>query len=126
VVEYWHYHPKVKGSCLGTPVTCGENRGNVSLKKYAHFNDLISITVIAKDTFKKFFFNIVLLVSRRGLDLNHRYQKSSNRLLKVCYVPATSAGLPRSLFWLQPLTVLMKQTRQAEHSVKQSILLICL
>ncbi len=38
-----------------------------------------------------------------------------NRLLKVCYVPATSATLNRLLFFsflLWPLTVLMKQTRQ--------------
>ncbi len=41
-----------------------------------------------------------------------------NRLLKVCYVPATSASLPRVSFFfsfhfllLRPLTVLMKQTR---------------
>jgi hypothetical protein len=38
-------------------------------------------------------------------------------------VPATSAGLPRLLFLLQPLSVLMKQTRQAACAVKQSILL---
>ncbi len=31
-----------------------------------------------------------------------------NRLLKVCYVPATSAGLNRLHFLLQPLTILMK------------------
>ncbi len=49
-----------------------------------------------------------------------------NRLLKVCYVPATSALLPRLLFLLQPLTVLMKQTRQAVCAIKQSILLRCL
>ncbi len=43
-----------------------------------------------------------------------------NRLLKVCYVPATSAGLLRMSFFfsflfllLQPLAVLMKLTRQA-------------
>ncbi len=46
-----------------------------------------------------------------------------NRLLKVCYVPATNAGLNRLLFLLQPLTVLMKQTRQAICTVKQSIYL---
>ncbi len=46
-----------------------------------------------------------------------------NRLLKVCYVPATSAGFPRLLFLLRPLTVLMKQTRQAIWAVKQSIIL---
>ena len=28
-----------------------------------------------------------------GLDPDHRYQKSLNRLLKVCYVPTTSAVL---------------------------------
>ncbi len=49
-----------------------------------------------------------------------------NRLLKVCYVLATCAGLPRLLFLLWPLTVLMKQTRQAVHAIKQSILLRCL
>jgi len=53
-----------------------------------------------------------------------------NRLLKVCYVPATSAGLPRVRFFfsflfmlLRPLTVLMKQTRQAVRAIKQSIFL---
>ncbi len=49
-----------------------------------------------------------------------------NRLLKVCYVPPTSASLPSLLFLLWPLTVLMKQTRQAVWAVKQSILLRCL
>ncbi len=58
----------------------------------------------------------------------HRYRKSQNRLLKVCCVPATSAGLPRVsfffsfLFLLQwPFTLLIKQTRQAVCAVKQSI-----
>jgi hypothetical protein len=46
-----------------------------------------------------------------------------NRLLKVCYVPATNAGLPRLLFLLRPLAVLMKQTRQAVCAVKLSALL---
>jgi hypothetical protein len=49
-----------------------------------------------------------------------------NRLLKVCYVPATSAGLPRLLFLLWPLTVLKEQTRQVVRAVKQSMLLTCL
>jgi hypothetical protein len=55
--------------------------------------------------------------------------KVHNRLLKVCYVPTTSASLSRLLFlfFLQwPLTVLMKQTRQAVHAFKQPSLLICL
>jgi hypothetical protein len=53
-----------------------------------------------------------------------------NRLLKVCYVPATSTDLPRVSFFfslsfllLQLLTVLMKQTRQAVRAIKQSIFL---
>jgi hypothetical protein len=49
-----------------------------------------------------------------------------NRSLKVCYVPATSASLPKLLFLLRPLAVLMKQTRQAVRAIKQSILLRCL
>ena len=57
--------------------------------------------------------------------VNHRYRKSQNRLLKICCVPATSAGLPFSFlffFLLQwPFTVLIKQTRQAVRAVKQSI-----
>jgi hypothetical protein len=53
----------------------------------------------------------------------HRYRKSLNRLLKVCYVPATRAVLIAffSSFLLQPLRVLMKQARQLVRSVKQSI-----
>jgi hypothetical protein len=53
----------------------------------------------------------------------HRYQKSLNILLKVCYVPATSTLLVAffSSFLLQPLTVQIKQTRQPVHAVKQSI-----
>jgi hypothetical protein len=49
-----------------------------------------------------------------------------NRLLKVCYVPATSASLNGLLFLLLPLKVLMKRTRQAVRVIKQSILLRCL
>jgi len=46
-------------------------------------------------------------------------------------VPATSASSSKAkllffLFMLQPLTVLMKQTRQAVRAIKQSILLRCL
>jgi hypothetical protein len=54
--------------------------------------------------------------------------KRKNRLLKVYYVPATSTTfLAFFLFFLLwPLTVLMKQTRQAVRLVKQSIFLRCL
>jgi hypothetical protein len=62
----------------------------------------------------------MLLISSTPIDI-----KRKNRLLKVCYVSATSATfLAFFLFFLLwPLTVLMKQTRQAVHAVKQSILL---
>jgi hypothetical protein len=64
----------------------------------------------------------------RDFTCNHKYQKSQNRLLKVCCVPATSAGLPRVsflfFFFLQwPFTVLIRQTRQAVCVIKQSIFL---
>jgi hypothetical protein len=61
-------------------------------------------------------------VKKSMLYVNHRYRKSLNRLLKVCYVPPISAAFFSS-FFLWPLTVLMKQTRQLAHSVKQSIYL---
>ncbi len=59
------------------------------------------------------------------LPIDHRYRKSLNRLLKVCYVPTTSAVLIAffSSFLLQPLTVLMKQTRLPVFAIKQSIYL---
>ncbi len=49
-----------------------------------------------------------------------------NRLLKVWYVPILALVLIGFFFLLQPLTVLIKQTRQAVHAIKQSILLRCL
>ncbi len=57
-----------------------------------------------------------------------KISKVQNSFLKVCYVPATSTSLSRLLFLLLrwSLTVLMKQTRQAVCTFKQSILLKCL
>ncbi len=40
-------------------------------------------------------------------------------------MPTDTAGLPRLLFLIWPLRLLMKQTRQAVHAIKQSILLRC-
>jgi hypothetical protein len=61
-----------------------------------------------------------------GIDI----ESLQNGLLEVCYVPTTSADLPRVSFFfsflfllLQALAVLMKQTRQAVRTVKQSIFL---
>ncbi len=48
-------------------------------------------------------------------------ERRKNRLLKFCYVPATSTAHNRLLFLLRPFTVLMKQTRQAVRAVRQSI-----
>ncbi len=61
-----------------------------------------------------------------SMGLEHRYQKMKNRLLKFCYVHATSAACNRLLFFLFLLwlfTVLIKQTRQAVRAIKQSIFL---
>jgi hypothetical protein len=60
----------------------------------------------------------LFLLSGLGIDI----ESLQNRLRKVFYVPATSAHLPRLLFLLRPLTVLMKKTRQTVHAVKQSML----
>jgi len=50
------------------------------------------------------------------------------RLLKFCYVPPTSATSFKAFlaFLLQPLTVLMRQTRQAVRAINPSIFLRCL
>ncbi len=68
---------------------------------------------------------------RLFLGSNPKISKIQNRLFKVCSLLcawATSAGLSRLLFlflrW--PLTIQMKQTRQAVPAFKQSILFICL
>ncbi len=59
----------------------------------------------------------------RSIDIERK-----NGLLKVCYVPASSATFlafsPFFLMW--PLTVLIKQTRQTVRAIKQSILLRCI
>ncbi len=55
---------------------------------------------------------------------SHRYQNKKNRLLKVCYVPATTAASFKAFFLfiiLQPFTVLMRHTRQAVRAIKQFI-----
>ncbi len=74
--------------------------------------------------------SIILAIDYEKLDQSIDIESLKNRLLKVCYVPATSAGLPRVSFFfsflflmVRPLTVLMKQTRQAVRTVRQSILL---
>jgi hypothetical protein len=50
--------------------------------------------------------------------------KRKYRLLKVCYVPATSSTFKAFLLW--PLTVLTRQTRLAVRALNQSIFLRCL
>ncbi len=67
---------------------------------------------------------VPLYRSGRTIDI----ESLQNRLLMVCYVPATSTGLPSLSFFfsfllLQPLIVLMKQTRQAVCADKQPIFL---
>ncbi len=72
-----------------------------------------------------------MFISLRSLkkvwcEINIDIERHKNRLLKFCYVPATSTAHNRLLFFsflLQPFTVLMKQTRQSVCTVKQSIFL---
>jgi hypothetical protein len=61
---------------------------------------------------------MVLINFIRAIDIK------KNRLLEVCYVPATSATSSKafvSFFTLRPFIVLTRQTRQALHAIKQSI-----
>jgi hypothetical protein len=56
----------------------------------------------------------------KAKDIKRKY-----RLLKVCYVPATSTAFLVffSLLLLWPLTLLIRQTRQAVRAINQSIFL---
>ncbi len=96
------------------------------IQKYKNFQQIIICTLFIKLT------TVCLLYQGRKETITNPegltiyIQSLQNRLLKVCYVPATSTSLPRLLFLLWPLTVLMKQTRQVVCTVKQSILLRCL
>ncbi len=69
--------------------------------------------------------NVGAYLSEASIDIERRRK---NRLLKVCYVPTHSATFLAffSFFVLWPLTVLMRQTRQAVCTIKQSILLRCI
>ncbi len=125
------------------PFSPSESNENSSLLKLCSFQSLKPVVVLflfdfyyhgsLKRIFKKWYLqlgqNFLYLLKIVNTDhyktCIHRYRKSQNRLLKVCCVPATSAGLPRISFFfflLQwPLAVLIKQTRQAVCAVKQSI-----
>ncbi len=67
-----------------------------------------------------------VILAQLACPLSIDIERRKNRLLKFCYVPATSTAHNRLLFFLfllRPFTVLMKQTRQAVHAVKQSLFL---
>jgi hypothetical protein len=81
--------------------------------------NVMLVSAMASFTFPKFHHETVLTLA------TSKYY----RLLKFCYVPATSAAHNRLLFFLfflRLFTVLMKQTRQAVRAIKQSIFLRCL
>ncbi len=59
------------------------------------------------------------------LEWSHRYQKAKNRLLKFCYVPATSAAQNRLLFYFFAAAV-YSTTEANMANLKQSIILRCL
>ncbi len=56
---------------------------------------------------------------------NHRYRKAKNRLLKCCYMPATSAAQNRLLFYFFCCGCL-QYYKANKASLKQSIILRCL
>jgi hypothetical protein len=65
-------------------------------------------------------------VERKTIDV-----ESQNRLLKVCYVPTISTGLPWQLlllffFFAAAINSTNEKTRQAVRAIKQSILIRCL
>jgi hypothetical protein len=59
------------------------------------------------------------------MGVSHRYQKSLNRLLKVCYVPAISTVLIAffSSLFAAAINSIMKQTRQPVCAIKKSVYL---
>ncbi len=86
-------------------------------------NITVSINVLTSIIIWFFWFFQHLGMQLRGVRLID-IESLQNRLLKVCYVPATSASLPRLSFLfyfifllLRPLTVLMKQTRWLKQSI---------
>jgi hypothetical protein len=68
---------------------------------------------------------IVILLQRIPICAAHRYRKAKNRLLKFCYVPATSAAQNRLLFYFFAAAV-YSTTEANKASLKQSIILRCL
>ncbi len=113
-----------------------QNSRRNSLKEPTNFthNTMNFFSFQSKKVFTKHFNKVMtlgLLAGKIKIKVCNIYIESlKNRLLKVCYVPATSTGLPRvSVFFsflfllLRPFTVLMKQTRQAVCAIKQSIFL---
>ncbi len=72
-----------------------------------------------------FFLFIFANTVNNCLITNHRYQKAKNRLLKCCYVPATSAAQNRLLFYFFGCGCL-QYYRANKASLKRSIILRCL
>jgi len=96
------------GYCIATRMTKKLNQNLPNIRKY---NQNCSKNIKAQIESPKASSHNLLHVdtSTPNIDI----ESLQNRLLKVCYVPALSAGLSMVLFLLQPLTVLMKQTRKA-------------
>jgi hypothetical protein len=85
-------------------------------------NEISRMRLFLKISLKHLLFMFLLQVMAFFIDIERR----KNRLLKFCYVSATSAAHNRLLFFiflLRPFTVLMQQTRQAVRAIKQSIFL---
>jgi hypothetical protein len=64
-----------------------------------------------------------MLSSSYMFSLAHRYQKAQNRLLKFCYVPATSAAQNRLLFFFFFAAAVYSTNEANKAGLKQSIFL---
>ncbi len=122
-------------TCLGPLGWCNINRNNppicVTSPKVAKASAIVAVTCCCRWCNRLKLNAYVNYPLRLVCDVIIDIESLQNRLLKVCYVPTTSASLNRRLFFLylfllRPLTVLMNQTRQAVRAIKQSILLRCL
>jgi hypothetical protein len=81
-------------------------------------------------TYVEYVPNFYFYFSKRmtGASASFSYLVSKEyRLLSFVMCPLLAPHIPRhfGLFWLQPITVLKRQTRQAIHATDQSIFLRC-
>jgi hypothetical protein len=87
-------------------------------------SEYFGVRLVHRDSSKTISNFYLLMLVFTWMENNHRHLRNIDCLSFVmCPVLALVFQV---FFLLRPLTVLIKQTRQAVHAIKQSILLICL